>query len=237
MEKHENLKTDYIHHQQSSVLKVLSEIVFGMQDGMVSTLGSVAGIAIGSGNHKTVILAGVVIIAVESISMGIGSYVSNRSEEEVDERKIAEEKEELHNNPEEEKIELHEMYVRDGWSQELATQMVNEAASNHDLMLKEMMIRELKIAQEPESLSVRGGIFMFFSYIVGGLVPLSSYIFLPIHSAIPTSIVITLLGLFLLGVGTTRFTHQPKLKAGVRILIMGGIALCAGLIAGIMLGQ
>lgn len=237
MEKHENLKPNYIHHQQSSVLSVLSEVVFGMQDGMVSTLGSIAGIAIGSQNHHTVILAGFVIIAVESISMGIGSYVSNRSAEEVDERKIAEETEELHNNPEEEKVELHAMYVRDGWSSELANKMVDEAAQNHDLMLKEMMIRELKIADDPQSLSLRGGIAMFFAYIVGGFIPLSSYIFLPIPVAIPLSIVVTLIGLFLLGVGTTRFTHQPKVRAGVRILIMGGIALCTGLLAGILFKQ
>ena len=91
MEIH-NFNKDFIHHKKSSVASVLSEVVFGVEDGMVSTLGSITGIAIGSGNHSTVLLAGIVIVSVESISMGIGSYLSNKSEEEMNERKIKEEK-------------------------------------------------------------------------------------------------------------------------------------------------
>ena len=70
MEKH-HFNKDFIHHKKSNFASVLKEIVFGVEDGMVSTLGSITGIAVGSGNHSTVLLAGSVIIAVESISMGI----------------------------------------------------------------------------------------------------------------------------------------------------------------------
>ncbi|MDP9249058.1 MAG: VIT1/CCC1 transporter family protein, partial [bacterium] len=77
MERPKRYNKDYIHHQESSVADVLKELVFGVEDGMVSTLGSVTGIAIGSGDHSLVLLAGVVIISVEAISMGIGSYISN----------------------------------------------------------------------------------------------------------------------------------------------------------------
>lgn len=216
---------------------VLSEVIFGIEDGMVSTLGSITGIAIGSNSHTTVVLAGVVIIAVESISMGIGSYLSNRSQEEVDERKIQEETEEISQYPHEERQELHHMYVRDGWSEKLASQMVNEASKNKQLMLREMMMRELKIAGDHESISVKGGLFMFVAYIVGGLIPLISYLVLPVREAMPLSIIITLIGLFVLGVSTTRFTKQPVVKSGLRVLVMGGIALIAGLAAGAWIGQ
>lgn len=227
----------FIHHQQSPVMGVLSEVIFGIEDGMVSTLGSITGIAIGSNSHTTVVLAGVVIIAVESISMGIGSYLSNRSQEEVDERKIQEETEEISQYPHEERQELHHMYVRDGWSEKLASQMVNEASKNKQLMLREMMMRELKIAGDHESISVKGGLFMFVAYIVGGLIPLISYLVLPVREAMPLSIIITLIGLFVLGVSTTRFTKQPVVKSGLRVLVMGGIALIAGLAAGAWIGQ
>ena len=50
MEIHKKINKDYIHHQKFHFADVLKEIVFGIEDGMVSTLGSITGIAIGSGN-------------------------------------------------------------------------------------------------------------------------------------------------------------------------------------------
>jgi predicted membrane protein (TIGR00267 family) len=237
MEIYTTINKDYIHHQKSKIANVLREVVFGLEDGMVSTLGSIAGIAIGSGNKATVILAGTVIIAVESISMGIGSYLSNKSEEEMDQRKIAEEIEELKLFPEAEKNELYNMYLKDGWSENLSKQMSEEASKNEKIFLKEMVLRELNIPGEQESVSLKGGIYMFFAYIIGGMVPLSSYFFLPIKTAVIVSVITTLIGLFALGMSTTKFTKQPLIKSGMRILIMGGIALVAGLTAGLLIGE
>lgn len=228
---------DFIHHQKSPIAKVLKEVVFGMEDGMVSTLGSITGIAVGSGNQSTVLLAGSVIIAVESISMGIGSYLSNKSDEEMKERKIDEEKKELAMYPDYEKNELFEMFKRDGWPTELAREMTEVATQNDNIMLQEMKMRELQISNDQESISFKGGIFMFLTYIIGGMIPMSAYLLMPIKSAIPVSIGITLTGLFLLGISTTRFTKQPMLKSGFRILVMGGIALVAGLAAGLLIGE
>ncbi|MEK7140154.1 MAG: VIT1/CCC1 transporter family protein, partial [Patescibacteria group bacterium] len=168
---------------------------------------------------------------------GIGSYLSNKSEEEVNKRKIDEEKKELEKFPGEEKNELFKMYTADGWPEELASKMAKVAAQNKEIMLKEMTMRELQIPSALESISIRGGIYMFLAYVMGGMIPLFAYLVLPIKNATPISIAITLAGLFILGMSTTKFTKQPLLKSGLRILIMGGIALAAGLAAGLLLGQ
>jgi VIT1/CCC1 family predicted Fe2+/Mn2+ transporter len=237
MEQRYHYNKNYIHHQKSKVADVLKEMVFGMEDGMVSTLGSITGIAVGSGNQSTVLLAGSVIITVESISMGIGSYLSNKSEEEMNKRKIEEEKEELRNFPAEEKEELRKIYLQEGWPEGLAKEMAETASQNENIFLKEMVTRELNIPAEQESISIKGGLYMFFTYIIGGMIPLLSYIFLPIKTAVPLSIVVTLIGLFILGMSTTKFTKQPLLKSGLRVLVMGGIALIAGLAAGLLIGE
>lgn len=236
MERPKRFNKDYIHHQRPAFGDVLKEIIFGMEDGMVSTLGSITGIAIGSGNQGVIILAGVVIIAVESISMGIGSYVSSISHEEMNRRKIKEEKEELRDFPEEEKEELYDMYIADGWSPQTASTMSEEASKNEALILKEMTMHELKITCE-ESTSLKGGIAMFFAYVMGGSVALFAYFILPIQTALPLSIAITLAGLFALGVGTTRFTKEPFVRSGLRMFLMGGIALVVGLAAGTLVGK
>lgn len=237
MALHHNYNHKYIHHQTGGFKDKLKEVVFGMEDGMVSTLGSITGIAVGSGQHATVILAGFVIIAVESIAMGIGSYLSNRSQEEVDQRKLHEEKTEIESYPYEEKQELETIYLKDGWPKDLAKQMAETASSNPELMLKEMALHELQVFPQSGSTSITGGLYMFGAYVIGGMVPLFAYLLLPLNQALPISIGVTLVGLFGLGAGTTKFTKQPLLKSGIRMLLVGGLALVVGLIAGILFGQ
>ena len=111
----------------------MRQLVFGMEDGMVSTLGSITGIAAATQNPFTTVLAGVVIVAVESISMAVGSYLSSKSVRAIDERKLDEEREELKSFPKEEEQELVGMYVHDGWPKPLAQTMASVAAKNKKL--------------------------------------------------------------------------------------------------------
>ena len=225
-------RKDFIHHNNSIIVSTFREIVFGVEDGMVSTLCAITGIAIGSQSHYMVLLAGSVIIAVESISMGVGAYLSNLSDSEIKERKLYEEKFEINNFPEAEEKELMEIYLRDGWPKDLAIKMAKTASQNHDLMLLEMAYHELNLSPDPQENALHRGWFMFIAYIIGGLVPLFSYLILPINIAIYISIVITLVGLFGLGAATTKYTKKHWFKTGGRIFILGGVALLAGLVIG-----
>lgn len=224
--------TKFNHQQKIHVGNTLREVVFGIEDGMVSTLGAIAGIAIGSQDKPTALLAGVVIIAVESISMGVGSYLANKSKQSADKQRLTEEKAELTRFPDKEKIELYKMFLRDGWSKKLTKQMVDEAADNKKLMLKEMAYRELQISSDKPMNAIKNGVYMYFSYIIGGIIPLSAYFLLTINQAVPISIAITLVGLFLLGAATTKFTNERWLVSGTRVLTLGGIALLVGLLIG-----
>jgi len=62
----------------------LRSIIFGFQDALVSTTGVIVGVAVGSSNKELVILAGVVTITVESLSMGVGQYMSEKSVHQLD---------------------------------------------------------------------------------------------------------------------------------------------------------
>lgn len=233
MIQHIHHNPNYIHHQSSNFLFAIREIVFGMEDGMVSTLGAITGIAVATGNHFTVVLSGLVVVAVESISMGVGSYLSNKSEFDVNLRKIREEKEELKDFPEEEEKELEDIYIQDGWPVQLAKQMAYVAARDKKIFLHEMIVHELNIPYVEDKNPMRNAFFMFFSYVLGGSIPLLPYLIFSIQAAVPVSIIATLIGLFLLGVGTTRFTKRVWWKAGLE---MFGLATLAALV-GYAVGQ
>jgi vacuolar iron transporter family protein len=99
-------------------------------------------------------------------------------------------------------------------------------------MLKEMIYRELRIAEGSCASPFKNAAFMYFSYIVGGLVPLFAYFVLDVPRAMPISIIITLTGLFTLGVAATKYTKKPWMKSGTRILALGAIALVVGFVVG-----
>jgi len=219
---------NYIHHRASKFISSIREIVFGVEDGMVSTLGAVTGIAVGSQDYFTVMLSGFVIISVESISMGIGSFLSSRSERQIIERKLFEETAEIKNFPKEESVELYEIYTKEGWPAETARLMVDAASANNKLMLNEMAYRELGVIPKEDGSSMRDGLFMFISYVIGGFIPLAAYFFFPIYPAVYLSIFITLIGLFILGSATSKYTKQNLLKSGFYMLLLGSIALGAG---------
>ena len=224
----------YVHHKKSGVVDKVREIVFGMQDGMVSTLGAVTGIAIGSGDKFIILLSGIAIISVESISMGIGSYTSSRSQKKLVERMLQEEKEEIGTFPKEEKIELIGLLQDDGWSEDMSRKMAEEASKDNKLMLREMAYRELRVSPDSLEHPIENGIFMFGAYIAGGFIPLSSYFFVSIDKAIYVSIVVTLLGLFILGANIAKLTKEKWYNTGLHMLLFGSIALVVGYLVGVL---
>ncbi|MDO8509885.1 MAG: VIT1/CCC1 transporter family protein [bacterium] len=221
----------YLHHQKTMTSATMRELVFGMEDGMVSTMGAITGIAMGTMNHFTIVLSGFVIVAVESISMAVGSYLSSKSHQSIEDRKIAEEKDELKKYPEEEKEELFGLFVKDGWSKEIARKMTEEADGNHQLMLREMTYRELNVAPGEPERPLNNAFVMGLSYIVGGAIPLLPYLLISnIYTGLLVSITVTLLGLFILGSYASRLTLRKWWKAGFEMLFLASAAALVGYI-------
>ncbi len=59
-------------------------MVFGIEDSLISTLGVVTGMASGTGSQSTIVLAGIVLVTVEALSMAAGEMISSQTEIEVD---------------------------------------------------------------------------------------------------------------------------------------------------------
>ena len=96
--------------------KGIRDIIFGTQDGLVSTLGVLTGIARGTGDPDTVIIAGAVIVTVESLSMAAGSYLSTKSHRQYQEHLLNRERAEIENDIENEEQEILEMYQKRGYA-------------------------------------------------------------------------------------------------------------------------
>ncbi|MFH1831894.1 MAG: VIT1/CCC1 transporter family protein [bacterium] len=224
-EHHRN--RDFIHHQSHAYLYG-REIVFGVQDGMVSVIGALTGIAVGANDHFVVLLSGLAIISMGAISMAIGTFISLGTERKMQKRMIYEEKIELSQRPIEERKEIETLFIKDGWPKTMAKKMAECAAENEELMLNEMSYRELSIIPEKTSHPFKNSMVMFMSWLCGGFVPMLPYFFCSVSFGVYISIGITLLGLFLLGVITSRYTKQNPLMAGFTIFLLAGAAIGIG---------
>lgn len=80
--------------------------------------------------------------------------------------------------------------------------------------------------------SIINGVVMFFSYFISGFIPLAPYLFFDSSQALPISISLSLLALFLLGVVGAHISHVRVLRDGLRMLIVGGLAIAVGTIVG-----
>jgi predicted membrane protein (TIGR00267 family) len=214
----------------------LRDAVFGTQDGLISTLGALTGIAAGTQSPAAVVIAGFVIIVVESLSMAAGSYLSSKSQREYLERLLREEEEEIARDPEGERQELWEMYRSRGYADAEIEIIAKRLMSNPKLLLEDMAHKELGISPEALEEPLGNAFVMGTSYVAGGLIPVLPYLALPIAQAMPISIGGTLLALFLFGGLKGRIVKQSWWRSGLEMLAVAGIAALAGFLIGRLTG-
>ena len=210
----------------------LRDIVFGLEDGMVSTLGVVTGIAIGSESKWIVLLAAFVVIFVESLSMAAGSYLSAKSETEALHAEIEEEKRQIREHHAEEMEEWRDFYRERGLDEDDIAKIEDHYKHNEDLLLEDMMHKELGITTRFLRNPGENAFFMLVSYFVGGLATVASYFVLPLSWALPVSIVLTFVLVFVVGFAKGKFVNVSPWKSGLEMLLISLAAAGVGFLVG-----
>lgn len=229
-----------IHHEMGEEKKgawnhfmdSLREVVFGLEDGIVSTLGAITGIAAATRDFDIVVLSAFVIIFVESLSMAAGTYLSNKSESEVEERMLAEERYEIEHFPEKERKELEEFYTERGFSPDEVQILVSRVIQDPDLWLEEMAFKELGVIPGREMNPVRDALVMGVSYIIGGLVAVSMYFVFPVNTAIYVAVAFSVVVLFGIGFAKGQLVHTNRVKSGLEMMVVSLSAAAVGYIVG-----
>lgn len=214
----------------------IRDAVFGTQDGLVSTLGALTGIAAGTQSEQAVIVAGFVIVAVESLSMAAGTYLSSKSQRQYLQKLLDEEWESITNNPEQERQELLEMYRQRGFKDNEIQLIAKRLFANKRWLLEDMAHKELGISLDRLEEPVSNAFVMGISYVVGGAIPVLPYFFFPISIAMPMSIACTAVGLFVLGSAKGRLVNQSWWKSGLEMLLVAGLASVVGYGIGLFAG-
>jgi vacuolar iron transporter family protein len=230
-----------IHHVEEGKRQRLRELVFGLEDGLVSTMGVITGIASGTGLRVVVILSGLVVIFVEALSMAAGSFLSSKSEAELEKKMLEEELHEIRTEPEKERRELMEYYEQRGFSGPEASMITERFMADEGLLLEEMSHRELGIHPQRTENPLRNASVMWVAYMMGGIVPLIPYLLFDVaRSTIVLSVGVTALALFLVGAAKGRVVGLGRARSGLEMALIGmgagAIGYAVGAVAGHLLG-
>jgi len=188
----------------------LRAAVLGANDGLVSNLSLVMGVAGASMNNKSILIAGMAGLLAGAISMALGEWLSVQSSRELYSHQIKIEAEEIDQAPEEEAEELALIYEARGLPIDQAQQMAAKILSNRDTAIDVMAREELGI--DPEELggsAWTAAITSFILFAIGAIIPVASFIFWSGTQAIFISIVLSTVGLFVLG-SCHHLIHRPQ---------------------------
>ena len=216
----------------------IREVVFGAQDGLLSTVALVTGVAVADfGGTTAVLVAGLAAALAGMVSMASGSYLSSKAAQDVQNAEIAKEAQELAEHPAEELAELVVLYQREGMSLSQAREMAEHIASDKDLWLRTLVEKELGLSPDITSNPIKDAGAMGAAFIVAALIPIFPYFFLDRGPAIGASIAAALVGLFALGIGKGRMVQKSPLLQGLEILTIGAAAAGIGYLLGVVIPE
>lgn len=217
-------------HKISKLQEFLKQIIYGGNDGIVTTFAIVAGFA-GAGAEGAaqiggiaVLLFGIANLLADATAMGLGEFLSARSEQDVYNATRDKELHEIRHNPEMERAEMLEILEERGVSESDATQLTNVLERNPEFMADFMMQYEIGMSDPTDDNPALNGLATFIAFIIFGSVPLLPYFVLqPVTSTFYLSVVATFLALVALGLLRWKVTNETMFRCVGETVLVGGI--------------
>jgi VIT1/CCC1 family predicted Fe2+/Mn2+ transporter len=203
----------------------ITDVVIGMSDGLTVPFALAAGISSAVKDNHIVTMAGIAEIIAGAIAMGLGGYLSGKTEKEHYQSELAREYREVEEVPEREIAEVEEVFANYGFSSQSQRLLAEELAKDKEKWVQFMMRFELGLEEPDPNRARNSAITIGASYVVGGLIPLLPYFFTDTPSlGLKISSIITLLCLFIFGYFKSKVTGQPPVAGAFKVMIIGALA-------------
>jgi VIT1/CCC1 family predicted Fe2+/Mn2+ transporter len=186
---------------------------------------------------KSILITGFAGLLAGACSMALGEWLSVQSSRELYQHQIQIETQEIESAPEEEAEELALIYQSRGVEQEQARQMAERILSDRSSAVETLAREELSI--DPKELggsAWEAAITSFFLFALGAIIPVFPFIFLTGINAVILSILLSTVGLFVIGASITLFTGRSMLFSGARMVIFGLAAAAVTYTLGKLIG-
>jgi VIT1/CCC1 family predicted Fe2+/Mn2+ transporter len=203
---------------------VLRPIVFGANDGLVSNLALVMGVAGANPEPGVIVLAGVAGLIAGAFSMGVGEYISVQSQRELLDYQVAFQRKQLRDAPDQERRILARIYTERGFSEEEAARFVDAVFDVPDHAVRLLIFEEVGLDARSIGSPLAAAVGSFFAFTAGAFIPLLPFLIATGSPAFAGSLGASLVALALLGAGIAALTRRPAWFGALRQLLLGGIA-------------
>jgi vacuolar iron transporter family protein len=212
----------------------ISGVIYGANDGLAAVFGIVAGVSGATGGSHFVLLAGLSGAVASGLSMATGAFLAERSENEVAAANLARERQEIEENPAEEREELSLFYQLKGLSKHDADLLAEKLSETPDAMLKALAAEELAGASEEANNPNQAALAAGLSTFIGAMIPVLPFFWMQGTAAIVTSAAVSLAAHFGVGAAKSLFTLRSWWAAGLEMtaagVIVGSVTYVVGLI-------
>ena len=213
-------------HLKSS--EFITDMVIGMSDGLTVPFALAAGLSGAVHENGIVITAGIAEIVAGCIAMGLGGYLSGKTEQEHYESELKREYFEVDNYHQKEIDEVKEIFADYGIDEAGQTLLANQLSKDKKKWVDFMMKFELGLEEPHPKRARNSALTIGIAYFVGGLLPLSAYFFTETpKEGLVVSAIITTLCLFVFGYFKSKVTGQPPIKGALKVTAIGLVAAAA----------
>jgi VIT1/CCC1 family predicted Fe2+/Mn2+ transporter len=226
-------------HKRTALSVYLREIVYGGNDGIVTTFAVVAGFA-GATQDPTrssipfiaVLIFGLANLFADALSMSLGSFLSLRSDQDMYRKERRKEIEEIRDNPKAEVEESVEILTRKGFSEKDARTITSLYQKNQPYWIEFMMKDELEMSNPEHESPVFIALSTFASFVLFGIIPLLPYFLRIPGDTFQYSIMATAAALILLGVLRSNISRIRPILAVSETVVVGGVAAVVAYMVG-----
>jgi VIT1/CCC1 family predicted Fe2+/Mn2+ transporter len=212
----------------------LRAAVLGADDGIVSTSSLMIGVAAAGTSPKTILAAGIAGLVAGALSMAAGEYVSVSSQRDAEEADIDIEARSLKANPKAELAELAHIYERRGLDKDLAAQVARQLHAGD--AVKAHARDELGIDESTLARPLQAAAVSALTFSLGAVVPILAALLARSTSAVPLIVGLSLAALAVSGSIGAYLGGAHRVRAAVRVLVGGGLAMAVTALIGRLVG-
>lgn len=214
----------------------LRAAVFGVNDGLVSNASLIMGVAGAADDNRIVLMSGVAGLLAGAFSMAAGEWVSVRSQRELFEHQIGQERDELERYPDEEAEELALVYAARGVPRDEARRMAKALIADPEKALDTLAREELGLNPDDLGSAWGAALSSFVAFAAGATVPLLPFLLMTQGPKVAVAAGISAAVLFAVGCALSLFSGRNMLVGGARMLLIGAGAGAATFLIGRALG-
>jgi len=221
---------------ETSLNAILRPVVFGANDGLVSNLALVMGVAGANPDPSIIVLAGVAGLIAGAFSMGVGEYISVRSQRELLDYQIAFQDKQLREVPDQERRILERVYLDRGFTPTQASAFVDAVFADPEHASRLLIFEEVGLDERSIGSPLSAALSSFAAFTAGAFIPLLPYLLTSGPAAFFASLALSLIALALLGIGISRLTRRSPVFSAARQVALGGVAAAVTYAVGSLIG-